>query len=112
MVPRLSVGGEGERLGRGCKISTWEEEVEEVACKSCEGYNDNWSLQWSAWQNDKCGKTTLTNGTRVECGEGGRKTRKRLKDLDMEVWEEEVEEVTCKSCESYNENWSLQWSAW
>ena len=30
--------------------------------------------------------------------EGGTKTRKRLKDLNSEIWEEEVEEVACQSC--------------
>ena len=74
--------------------------------------DNDWSPQWSAWQYDKCNTITLTNGTSIECGECGSKTRKRLKDLNMEVWEEEVEEVACLSCESYNENWSTEWSAW
>merc|ERR1712066_751707 len=74
--------------------------------------DNDWSPHWSAWQYDKCNTITLTNGTRVECGEGGSKTRKRLKDLNMEVWEEEVEKVACPSCETYNENWPTEWSAW
>jgi len=94
-------------------MDVWEEEVEEVACQSCESFDDNWSTQWSAWEfDDKCKTLTLTNGTSIECGTGGSKTRKRLKDLNMDVWEEEVEEVACQSCESFDDNWSTQWSAW
>ena len=62
-------------------------------------YKNSLSTQWSAWQHENCEKVTLHNGTNVECGEG-RKTRRRLKDLNAETWEEEVEEVACqfRSC--------------
>ena len=65
---------------------------------------DSWSPHWSAWQfDDKCKTLILSNGTSIECGEGGSKARTRLKDLNMEVWEEEVEEVACQSCESFDD---------
>jgi len=71
-------------------------------CQCC--FNNNWTTHWSSWQYDNCEAIDLTNGTIVECGEEGRKTRKRLKDVNLEVWEEEVEEVVCQTCESFTVN--------
>ena len=83
-------------------MEVWKEEVEEVSCQSCESFDDNWSTQWSSWEYDdwQCKTMPLTNGTSIDCGNGGKKTRKKLKDLNSEFWEEEVEEVACQSCES------------
>jgi len=63
---------------------------------------DNWSPQWSVWEYDNCKKVDLHDGTSIECGEGS-KSRRRLKDLNAEVWEEEVEEVACqfRNCECF-----------
>jgi len=44
-------------------------------------YNDKWSPTWTAWDMETCGQ--------------GMKTRRRLKTLDAEVWEEDVEEFPC-----------------
>lgn len=63
--------------------------------------DNDWTTHWSAWKLDKCEILSLTNGTIIECGEGGTKTRKRLKDLNSGFWEEDVEEVACQSCESF-----------
>ena len=65
---------------------------------------NRWASHWSAWQFDNC----FVNGTSiVEHGNlgGGRKTRRRVKDLNMEIWREEVEEIACKSngCSTYKE---------
>ena len=64
---------------------------------------NRWSSHWSAWQFDNC----FVNGTSIEHGNlgGGRKTRRRVKDLNMEIWREEVEEIACKSngCSTYKE---------
>merc|ERR1719239_566622 len=70
-------------------------------CQCC--YNNDWSTHWSAWQYDNwlCETITLTNGTSIECGEGGTKTRRRVKDVNLEVWKEEVEEIACQSCEDF-----------
>ena len=51
---------------------------------------DSWAPEWSTWQYDKCKTIALWNGTNLDCGEGGTKTRRRLKDLNLEVLEEEV----------------------
>ena len=85
-------------------MEVWEEEVEEVACKSCESFDDNWSFQWSAWEynNWQCETRSLSNGTSIECGEGS-KSRRRFKDLSLEVWQEEVEQVACQSCASFKD---------
>merc|ERR1719450_231925 len=57
--------------------------------------------QWSSWQYDQCQGMQLPNGTFLpECGEG-KKERRRLKDINSNKWEEEVEEVTCPSCPQF-----------
>ena len=92
-------GSKTRRRLKDVKMEVWEEEVEEIACQSCAMYNDKWSTQWSAWKYDNCETMILSNGTSIECGEGGRKTRMRL---NMEVWLEEVEEVACQHCSCFN----------
>ena len=58
------------------------------------GDKDGWSPAWSPWHIENCDKVTLSNGTVAWFGEG-RKTRRRLKDINAEVWEEDVQEVPC-----------------
>ena len=57
---------------------------------------DKWSATWSAWNYENCGR--------------GIKSRRKLKALDLEVWEEEFEEVACTlppQCFKYKELDSL-----
>ena len=56
---------------------------------------DGLSIKWPAWQYVNCTKVTLDDGTSVDIGEGS-KSRRRLKDLSVETWEEEEEEVACQ----------------
>ena len=62
--------------------------------------NDAISTQWSSWQYDKCEGIHLPNGTKLECGEGMRE-RRRLKDINANKWEEEVEEEPCPVCPQF-----------
>ena len=98
-------GSKSQKKLQDLNMEVWEEEVEEIACQSCESYSDNWSTKWSAWEYDEwqCKTVGLSDGTSIDCGDGGTKTRKRLTDLKMEVWKEEVEEVPCQTCESFND---------
>jgi len=69
--------------------------------------NDIWSPVWaaSAWEYNNCEKRTLSNGDSVDIGYG-HKTRRRLKALDAESWEEDVEEIPCRpaqQCFNYKE---------
>merc|ERR1712038_492595 len=58
--------------------------------------NHQWSPVWaaSAWEYNNCDRKTMDNGATIDYGYGS-KTRRRLKTLDGEVWQEEVEEVSC-----------------
>merc|ERR1719474_2104318 len=68
--------------------------------------NDEWSATWSAWEYWNCERKTMGNGATIDYGYGS-KTRRRLKALDDEVWEEDVEEVSCThlpaQCYNYQE---------
>ena len=97
-----TIAGYGVAKNNSLRFSEDEEGhlVSANLCQCC--YNNDWSTHWSAWQyDDKCDKLSLTNGTSIECGEGGKKTRRRLNDVNLEVWKEEVEEVACQSCEDF-----------
>ena len=55
---------------KGTTIECWEGEFEESACQSCASFN--LSTEWSAWHHlDKCRQVGLSNGTSIQCGEGG-----------------------------------------
>merc|ERR1712107_364574 len=58
--------------------------------------DDVWSATttWSAWEYNNCKRKTMGHGVIIDFGSGS-KTRRRLKSVDAEVWEEEVEEVSC-----------------
>merc|ERR1711872_1073801 len=56
--------------------------------------NDAWSATWSAWEYNYCERKSIDNGDTIDYGYGS-KTRRRLKALDDEIWEEDVEEVPC-----------------
>merc|ERR1712012_1172263 len=66
--------------------------------------NNGWSPMWTAWEYKNCERRTVSDGTRVDVGDGS-KTRRRLKSLDAESWEEDIEEVSCSpsQCLNYNE---------
>ena len=68
--------------------------------------NNGWSPMWTAWEYKNCERTVMQDGTIVDFGSGS-KTRRRLKSLDAEVWEEEVETVSCVAqlpqCLNYKE---------
>merc|ERR1712012_1377728 len=72
--------------------------------------NHQWSPVWaaSAWEYNNCERKTMDNGATIDYGYGS-KTRRRLKALDDEIWEEDVEEVSCTpqlppaQCFSYQE---------
>merc|ERR1712117_30948 len=68
--------------------------------------NDEWSVTWSAWEYWNCERKTMGNGATIDYGYGS-KTRRRLKALDNEIWEEDVEEVSCThlpvQCFNYQE---------
>merc|ERR1712004_782612 len=68
--------------------------------------NDEWSATWSAWEYWNCERKTMGNGATIDYGYGS-KTRRRLKALDDEIWEEDVEEVSCTrppaQCFNYQE---------
>merc|ERR1712004_911770 len=68
--------------------------------------NDEWSATWSAWEYWNCERKTMGNGATIDYGYGS-KTRRRLKALDDEIWEEDVEEVSCThlpaQCYNYQE---------
>ena len=76
-----------------------------------------WSPTWSAWESKNCDLVTLSNGTNIWRG-GGSWTRRRLKDLNAILWEEEVEEVACPKtvpnarCFEYHELNSSQRRKW
>jgi len=64
---------------------------------------------WTAWEYKNCARSTMGNGDFGDFGSGS-KTRRRLKSLDAEVWEEDVEEVSCtlpSQCINYKELNSL-----
>jgi len=58
--------------------------------------DDVWSAttMWSAWEYNNCKRKTMGHGVIIDFGSGS-KTRRRLKSVDDDVWEEEVEEVSC-----------------
>merc|ERR1712165_207879 len=58
--------------------------------------NSVWSATttWSAWEYNNCERKRMDNGFIIDFGSGS-KTRRRLKSVDAEVWEEDVEEVSC-----------------
>ena len=63
---------------------------------------DSISSQWSSWQYDQC-SGVLPNGTILaECGEG-KVERRRLKDINSDKWEEEVEQKACPRCPHFLE---------
>merc|ERR1711963_242642 len=67
--------------------------------------NDEWSPMWTAWEYKNCERTVMQDGTIVDFGSGS-KIRRRLKCLDAEVWEEDVEEVSCtlpSQCQNYKD---------
>merc|ERR1712038_143741 len=68
--------------------------------------NDEWSATWSAWEYWNCERKTMGNGATIDYGYGS-KTRRRLKALDDEIWEEDIEEVSCThfpaQCYNYQE---------
>merc|ERR1711962_770459 len=70
--------------------------------------NDVWSAttMWSEWEYNNCERKTMGNGATIDYGYGS-KTRRRLKTLDDEIWEEDVEEVSCThlpaQCYNYQE---------
>jgi len=66
--------------------------------------NNAWSPMWTTWEYKNCERTVMQDGTIVAFGSGSR-TRRRLQSLDVEVWEEDVEEVSCSpsQCLNYNE---------
>jgi len=68
--------------------------------------NDAWSATWSAWEYNYCERKSIDNGDTIDYGYGS-KTRRRLKALDDEIWEEDVEEVPCTrppaQCFNYQE---------
>lgn len=68
--------------------------------------NDAWSATWSAWEYNYCERKSIGNGATIDYGYGI-KTRRRLKALDDEIWEEDVEEVSCTrppaQCFNYQE---------
>jgi len=67
--------------------------------------NNSWAPMWTAWEYDNCEKITLNYGDTVGIGYGS-KTRRRLKALDAESWEEDVEEIPCtpaQQCLNYKE---------
>merc|ERR1712126_92398 len=66
--------------------------------------NNTWSPMWTAWEYNNCERKTLSNGDSVDIGNGS-KTRRRLKALDAESWDEDVQEIPCApaQCYSYNE---------
>merc|ERR1711902_17130 len=70
--------------------------------------NDVWSAttMWSEWEYNNCERKTMGNGATIDYGYGS-KTRRRLKTLDDEIWEEDVEEVSCTrppaQCFNYQE---------
>ena len=62
---------------------------------------DSISSQWSSWQYDKCQGIHLSNGTILaDCGEGTRE-RRRLKDINSNKWDEEVEKEQCPMCPQF-----------
>merc|ERR1719150_650452 len=65
--------------------------------------NDIWSPVWaaSAWEYNNCEQRTSSNGDSVDIG-NGHKTRRRLKALDAESWEEDVEEIPCAPAQCLN----------
>ena len=96
---RYKEDGEGRLVSTGfCQCLPELSEPSEVSLTVIKN-KDGLSPQWSAWQYENCKTVTLHNGTDIECGEGS-KSRRRLKDLNAEAWEEEVEEVPChfQSC--------------
>merc|ERR1712038_504364 len=70
--------------------------------------NSVWSATttWSAWEYKNCERKTMGYGATIDYGYGS-KTRRRLKTLDGEIWEEDVEEVSCTrppaQCFNYQE---------
>jgi len=66
--------------------------------------NNSWSPMWTSWEYNNCERKTLSNGDVVDIGNGS-KTRRRLKALDAESWDEDVEEIPCApaQCHKYNE---------
>merc|ERR1711936_738564 len=68
--------------------------------------NDAWSATWSAWEYNNCERKTMGYDATIDYGYGS-KTRRRLKALDEEIWEEDVEEVSCTrppaQCFNYQE---------
>jgi len=62
--------------------------------------NNGWSPTWTAWEYNNC-----EGGSGVDIGVGS-KTRRRLKALDAESWDEDVEEIPCTpsaQCLNYKE---------
>jgi hypothetical protein len=53
---------------------------------------------WSSWQFVDCFQWRSPDNSTMDCGAGGRKVRRRLKDLAAEKWEEEVQEEACQAC--------------
>merc|ERR1712004_86461 len=70
--------------------------------------NDVWSATTiaSAWEYNNCERKTMGYGATIDYGYGS-KTRRRFKTLDGEIWEEDVEEVSCTrlpvQCFNYQE---------
>jgi len=67
--------------------------------------NNSWEPMWTAWEYNNCERKTLSNGDGVDIGNGS-KTRRRLKALGAESWEEDVEEIPCAlpaQCLNYKE---------
>merc|ERR1719234_964385 len=81
-----TIAGYGVAKNNSLRFSEDEEGhlVSASLCQCC--YNNDWSTHWSAWTYDKCEKLSLANGTSIECGEGGTKKRRRLNDVNLEVW--------------------------
>merc|ERR1719204_1108674 len=63
--------------------------------------NNTWSPMWTAWEYNNCERKTSSNGDGVDIG-NGHKTRRRLKALDAESWEEDVEEIPCAPAQCLN----------
>merc|ERR1711936_1533033 len=78
--------------------------------------NSVWSATttWSAWEYNNCERKRMDNGFIIDFGSGS-KTRRRLKSVDAEVWEEDVEEVSCTrppaQCFNYQELNSPTWKS-
>merc|ERR1712061_456480 len=63
--------------------------------------NNTWSPMWTTWEYNNCERKTSSNGDGVDIG-NGHKTRRRLKALDAESWEEDVEEIPCAPAQCLN----------